>query len=86
MRRVVWVLRKATRKGNAHQIAARQVSGLEGPALYHLGFGGLLGGWQEPQGLFFVTLSGVASACPEIKVSAAPAISNAAAILDAHRT
>jgi hypothetical protein len=28
-------------------------------------FGGLLGGWQEPQGVFFVTLFGVASDCAE---------------------
>jgi hypothetical protein len=57
----------------------------EGPVPY-LRFGGLLGGWQEPQGVAFVTLSGVASVCPEVKVNAAPAINNAAPILDAHTT
>jgi hypothetical protein len=60
-------------------------SALKGPVLY-LDFGGLLGGWQEPQGLLFVTIFGVASVCPEVKVSAAPAISNTAAIPDAHAT
>jgi hypothetical protein len=57
----------------------------EGPVLY-LVFGGLLGGWQEPQGVFFVTLFGVASVCPEVKVSAEPAISSAPAILHAPTT
>jgi hypothetical protein len=46
----------------------------EGPVLY-LGFGGLLGGWQEPRGLFFVIIFGVASVCPEVKVSGANAVS-----------
>jgi hypothetical protein len=47
----------------------------EGLVLY-LGFGGLLAGWQEPQGIFFVTYSalpqfgdvvaqGCAITCPE---------------------
>ena len=48
-------------------------------ALY-LRLGGLLGGWQDPQGLLAVTLFGVAFACP-VNVNVAPAISVAAAIL-----
>jgi hypothetical protein len=50
------------------------------PALY-LRLGGLLGGWQDPQGLLAVTLFGVAFVCPDVNVSAAPAIRIAAAIL-----
>jgi hypothetical protein len=50
------------------------------PALY-LGLGGLLGGWQDPQGLLAVTLLGVAFVFPHVNVSAAPAIRTTAATL-----
>jgi hypothetical protein len=45
-----------------------------------------LGGWQDPQGFLAVTLFGVASVCAELRVSAAPAIKIAAAIVAAHTT
>lgn len=45
-----------------------------------------MGGWQDPQGFWAVTLSGVASVCVELRVSAAPAIKIAAAIVAAHIT
>jgi hypothetical protein len=45
-----------------------------------------LGGWQDPQGFLAVTLFGVASVCAELRVSAAPAIMIAAAIVAAHTT
>jgi hypothetical protein len=47
----------------------------------YLRFGGLLAGWQDPQGVFFVTLSGVAFKSADVKVRAEPAIRLSAAIL-----
>jgi hypothetical protein len=45
-----------------------------------------LGGWHDPQGLEAVTLSGVAAVCVELRVSAAPAIKTAVAIVAADIT
>ena len=45
-----------------------------------------MGGWQDPQGFLAVTLAGVASVCAELRVSAAPAIKIAPAIVAAHTT
>jgi hypothetical protein len=45
-----------------------------------------LGGWHDPHGLEAVTLFGVAAVCVELRVSAAPAIKTAAAIVAADIT